>query len=228
MPATTAVTSPDPRTESWRSLPWSPHHHQPGTGRHLGHCDAPNCNSHATRTIRVTRNSLVVRSHARCDTHTPPRGHTRTGNRSPDPQRQLVYRAEECYFTLARDQHRATLPVSVGDGQDFVAQVLRTDWWTINGDEPGPITVAEGPRRSTTRSGAAEPGLITISRGAGTWTLVHELAHHAAGFAGEPHGPIFARRLLDLHTLTHGATVARLLREAFDTLNVHYHRNGRR
>ena len=220
MPATTADTSPDPLDETWDHEPWSPHHHTPGTGSHDGRCDVPSCTAEATQTVHVHRNGLIARSHARCETHTPPRGHVRAGKPSPDPQRPLIYKAEECRSTLARDQHAATLPIPVLAAQQIVDDTVASRWWDSHATEPGPITVTNARRARA--DGAASPGQIAITSNASTWTLVHELAHHAAGFDGEPHGPRFARRLLDLHAIVHDATVARLLRDAFDTVGVHY------
>lgn len=221
MPVTDAVDAPDPRTETARRKPYAASHHRDGTKSARGYCDWRRCPHPATHTVHIHRNDVIIRTHARCDDHAPADGSTVEGSAHPDPQRHLIYRAEESLGSLGHDE-TAWSVLGNAAYQTLVNDTTASIWWARHAEPlAGPITVtAKTDRRRS--DGYAEPGRIVIPDTAPLTVVVHELAHHAAGFHGQPHSPVFAGHLIDLHAQLTGIGVARTLLAAYDAVGVHY------
>lgn len=146
-----------------------------------------------------------------------------------DPHRQAVYDAEG--VALPGGGRRFSRFAHL---EAYVVDVTTGDWWaTTFPDAPLEVDVLRRSRSATFSAAHvthdASAGVVWIRDGSwDTVTVVHELAHVAAGPATDPtgaHGRRFATALLDCWRELLGFPAYGALRSALDRNGVPYHRS---
>ena len=135
----------------------------------------------------------------------------------PDPQAELLYRAEDSLGEVGPQLARWS------EVESFVERVVADRAWSERGPWI-PLEVHVVRRSRSARYAAATVGTDTVHIPDGQWrplVVLHELSHLAAP-GDEPHGPRFAGVELALVRAVLGFDVYGQLRAAFDDVGVRY------